>query len=99
MKVSEIIGAAVWITVSTAAMAQTGGYPASPSHGIVGNPAPDGTPRYGKEPGNNTNSSAGSNSGSPERPKAGETTGSGSNRTGGGPQAQETPTVRDVDRY
>jgi hypothetical protein len=53
MKLSKIIGAAVWIAMSTAAMAQTGGYPASPSHGIIGNSGPDGyPPRYGKEPAN-----------------------------------------------
>lgn len=49
MKLPAIIGAAVRLTMSTAAMAQTGGYPAGPSHGIVGNPAPDNSPRYGKE--------------------------------------------------
>jgi hypothetical protein len=85
MKFSKIIGAAVWMTMSTAAVAQTGGYPASPSHGVVGAPRPDGTLRYGNEPGNNTNSRADSSSSSPERPKAEETTGSGSNGTGGGP--------------
>jgi hypothetical protein len=36
------IGTAVWITTSTVTMVQTGGYPASPSHGIVG--APRGAP-------------------------------------------------------
>jgi hypothetical protein len=40
-EVSKIIGAAVWITISTAAMAQTSGYPASPGnmvcqmHGVL----------------------------------------------------------------
>jgi hypothetical protein len=38
MKFSKIIGAAVSMTMSTAAVAQTGGYPASPSHGVVGAP-------------------------------------------------------------
>jgi hypothetical protein len=32
------------------ASAQTGGYPASPSHSVIGT-NPDGTPRYGSEPG------------------------------------------------
>jgi hypothetical protein len=45
------IGTAVWITMSTVAMAQTGGYPASLSQGIVGAPRPDGLLRYGKQPG------------------------------------------------
>jgi hypothetical protein len=93
MKFSKI-GAAVWITLSTAAMAQTGGYPASPSHGIVGAPRPDGTLRYGKEPDNNPNSQAGSNSSSPERPKAEETTGSSSNGTGGGRSPGDTGNAR-----
>ena len=86
MKFSKIVGAAVWMTVSAAAMAQTGGgYPASPSHGVVGRPRPDGSLRYGSEPVNRTNSPTGSNSSSPERPKAEETTDSDSNRTGGAP--------------
>ena len=86
MKFSKIVGAAVWMTVSAAAMAQTGGgYPASPSHGVFGGPRPDGSLRYGREPVNRTNSPAGLNSSSPERPKAEEIAGSDSNRTGGGP--------------
>ena len=71
MKFSKIVGAAVWMTVSTAAIAQTGGgYPASPSHGVVGGPRPDGSLRYGREPVNRTNPPAGLNSSSSERPKA-----------------------------
>ena len=71
MKLSKIVGAAVWMTVSTAAIAQTGGgYPASPSHGVVGRPMPDGSLRYGSEPVSRTNSPAVLNSSSPERPKA-----------------------------
>jgi hypothetical protein len=45
-------------------IAQQGGYPASPSHGIVGAPNPDGSLRYGKEPTNDASSpssTAGSN--------------------------------------
>ena len=86
MKFSKIIGAAVWMTMSTAAMAQTGGgYPASPSHGVVGRPRPDGSLRYGSEPVNRTNSPTGLNSSSPERAKADETTDGDANRTGGAP--------------
>ncbi len=71
MKFSRIVGAAVWMTVSTAAIAQTGGgYPASPSHGVVGRPRPDGSLRYGSEPVSRTNSPAVLNSSSPDRPKA-----------------------------
>lgn len=43
------ISMALWLAMSPVAVAQTGGYPASPSHGVVGS-APDGTPRYGSEP-------------------------------------------------
>ena len=86
MKFSKIVGAAVWMIVSTAAIAQTGGgYPASPSHGVFGGPRPDGSLRYGREPVNRTNSPAGLNSSSSERPKAEEIAGSDSNRTLGGP--------------
>jgi len=71
MKFSRIVGAVVWMTVSTAAIAQTGGgYPASPSHGVVGRPRPDGSLRYGSEPVSRTNSPAVLNSSSPDRPKA-----------------------------
>jgi hypothetical protein len=44
------IAAAIWVVMSPAAIAQQGGYPASPSHGVVGTPAPDGSLRYGNEP-------------------------------------------------
>lgn len=44
------ISMALWLAMSAIAVAQTGGYPASPSHGVVGT-APDGAPRYGHEPG------------------------------------------------
>ena len=82
MKFSKIVGAAVWMIVSTAAIALTGGgYPASPSHGVVGGPRPDGSLRYGSEPVSRTNSPVALNSSSPERSKAEETTGSDSNRT------------------
>jgi len=41
----------LWLAiVPIAAAAENGGYPASPSHGVVGT-NPDGTPRYGGEPG------------------------------------------------
>jgi len=71
MKFSKIVGAADWMTVSTAAIAQTGGgYPASPSHGVVGRPRPDGSLHYGSEPVSRTNSPAVLNSSSPERTKA-----------------------------
>jgi hypothetical protein len=58
MTVARITIAAVWMTVSTAVVAQTGGYPASPSHGIVGAPRPDGSLQYGSEPGKKTDSSS-----------------------------------------
>ncbi len=64
MKFSRIVGAVVWMTVSG------GGYPASPSHGVVGRPRPDGSLRYGSEPVSRTNSPAVLNSSSPDRPKA-----------------------------
>jgi hypothetical protein len=51
MMIRKIMIAAIWTTLASAVAAQTGGYPASPSHGIVGPPKPDGTPRYGHEPG------------------------------------------------
>jgi hypothetical protein len=95
-KLAWMIGAAGWLTMSTAALAQTGGYPASPSHAVVGNPAPDNSPRYGKEPGNNANPSEGSNSRGAERPKAGETTGNDSKQTGSG--SEQGATRGDVNR-
>jgi hypothetical protein len=58
MTIAKIIIVAVWMTISTAVVAQTGGYPASPSHGIVGAPRPDGSLRYGSEPGKKTGSSS-----------------------------------------
>jgi hypothetical protein len=51
------ISAAFWLAMSAVAIAQTGGYPASPSHGIIGT-APDGTPHYGTEPGKQGNQSS-----------------------------------------
>jgi hypothetical protein len=38
------------IALTSYAVAETGGYPASPSHAVTGT-NPDGTPRYGREPG------------------------------------------------
>lgn len=52
-----VISAAFCIALASAAMAETGGYPASPSHGITGT-NPDGTPRYGSEPERGVNPSA-----------------------------------------
>lgn len=52
MKIA-IISAALCIAFTSAAVAENGGYPASPSHGIIGT-NPDGTPRYGSEPGKDT---------------------------------------------
>ncbi|MGV7218394.1 hypothetical protein [Bradyrhizobium sp. UFLA05-112] len=43
------VAALLWLALSSLAMAQGGGYPASPSHAVVG-ASPDGTPRYGREP-------------------------------------------------
>ena len=47
-------GFTLWLAVSSMTIAQTGGYPASPSHAVTG-AAPDGTPRYGSEPRKATN--------------------------------------------
>jgi hypothetical protein len=44
-----IVGALLCVAIAPMVAAQKGGYPASPSHGIVGT-NPDGTPRYGSEP-------------------------------------------------
>ena len=52
MKIA-IVSAAFCIALASTAVAETGGYPASPSHGIIGT-NPDGTPRYGSEPGRDT---------------------------------------------
>ena len=51
------IGAAIFIAISPVAVAQQGGYPASPSHGVVGAPKPDGSVRYGNEPSRDATSS------------------------------------------
>lgn len=48
MKVA-VISAVFLVALTFVAMAESGGYPASPSHGIIGQ-NPDGTPRYGSEP-------------------------------------------------
>ncbi len=55
--------AAILLALSTAALAQGGGYPASPSHGVTGT-NPDGSPRYGGEPGKSPGNTVGSSSGS-----------------------------------
>lgn len=52
-----IIGAAFCIALTSAAIGGTGGYPASPSHGITGT-NPDGTPHYGTEPKKDAGASA-----------------------------------------
>ncbi len=44
-------GAAIVLALSTPALAQGRGYPASPSHAVMGAPNPDGSPRYGSEQG------------------------------------------------
>jgi hypothetical protein len=55
MKIA-VFGAAICIAISPAVFAQGGGYPASPSHAVTGT-NPDGTPRYGSEPGKDANPS------------------------------------------
>src|SRR5262245_24762197 len=50
-----VLGALSCIAIAPIASAETGGYPASPSHAIVGT-KPDGTPRYGSEPGRSSDS-------------------------------------------
>lgn len=47
----------IFMSVPALARAETGGYPASPSHGVVGT-KPDGTPRYGNERGNDADRSS-----------------------------------------
>jgi len=49
MKIA-VASAALCIAISPVANAQQGGYPASPSHGVVGPPNTDGSLRYGDEP-------------------------------------------------
>ena len=49
MKIAAV-SVAICIAIASVASAQTGGYPASPSHSVIGT-NPDGTPRYGSEPG------------------------------------------------
>src|SRR5262245_58318817 len=51
-----VLGALSCIAIAPIASADTGGYPASPSHAIVGT-NPDGTTRYGSEPGRSSDSS------------------------------------------
>ena len=46
----------IFMAAPALARAETGGYPASPSHGVVGT-KPDGTPRYGGEPADTNRSS------------------------------------------
>ena len=55
---TAMISVGLWLAMSPNAVAQTGGYPASPSHGVIGT-APDGTPRYGHEPGKEDNKPSG----------------------------------------
>ncbi|WP_024509373.1 hypothetical protein [Bradyrhizobium sp. ARR65] len=45
---TAVISTAFSFAIASVAIAETGGYPASPSHGITGQ-NPDGTPRYGSE--------------------------------------------------
>jgi hypothetical protein len=47
----------IFISAPAPASAETGGYPASPSHGVVGT-KPDGTPRYGNERGTDADRSS-----------------------------------------
>jgi hypothetical protein len=51
-----VLGALSCIAMVPIASAEAGGYPASPSHAIVGT-NPDGTPRYGSEPGRSSDTS------------------------------------------
>ncbi len=60
-----VTGAAIVLALSTAALAQGGGYPASPSHGVMGTPNADGSPRYGREPGKPSENTIGNSSGGP----------------------------------
>jgi hypothetical protein len=52
-----LIGLVFCAVMARVAMAQTGGYPASPSHGVIGRPLPGGSLRYGREPTKDTNPS------------------------------------------
>jgi len=56
MNIVAAVSIAIGIAIAPLASAQTGGYPASPSHTIVGT-NPDGTPRYGNEPAKDANRS------------------------------------------
>ncbi len=67
-----IVSVVLWVAIAPAAIAQGGGYPASPSHGITGT-NPDGTPRYGSEPTKEANPT----------PRAGATTPDGRGATPG----------------
>jgi len=49
MKIA-VLGVAICIAILSVAFAQGGGYPAGPSPAVTG-ANPDGTPRYGSEPG------------------------------------------------
>ena len=49
MKIA-VVSAVLCVAISPVAIAQQGGYPASPSHGVAGPPNPDGSLRYGNEP-------------------------------------------------
>jgi hypothetical protein len=49
MKIA-VVCATLCIAISPIAIAQQGGYPASPSHGVVGPPNTDGSLHYGNEP-------------------------------------------------
>ncbi len=60
-----VVGAAILLALSTAALAQGGGYPASPSHALRGTPNADGSPRYGSEPGKSSKDTVGNRSDSP----------------------------------
>jgi DNA-binding beta-propeller fold protein YncE len=51
------VSIAICIAIAPVASAQTGGYPASPSHTVTGT-NPDGTPRYGSEPARDAGPSA-----------------------------------------
>ncbi len=53
MKIA-VISTALCIALTSYAVAETGGYPASPSHAVTGTNR-DGTPRYGREPGSRAN--------------------------------------------
>lgn len=80
MKIAAV-SIAICIAIAPVASAQTGGYPASPSHTVTGT-NPDGTPRYGSEPARDA------------RPSADTAGRSGTNVAGDRSESADTPMLQ-----